>query len=170
MAFEHALNRIHGVSEEGTFVQKRLRSLRFLGAIGIVALASVAFGAVSQFIDSPVVSVFAFLAGLVTSVLLFASAYRFLPQSRLTWREVLPGAVVAGAMFEVLKIVGPTYLASGEEGRNATFGAFAAAAGLLISAYLLCQVALIAAQLNAVLAERRQSREFSLADNDKEAP
>ncbi|MGH2779012.1 MAG: YihY/virulence factor BrkB family protein [Actinomycetota bacterium] len=170
VAFEHALNRIHGVSEEGTFFQKRMRSLRFLGAIGVIALASVAFGAVWRFIDSPVVSVFAFLAGFGTSVLLFASAFRFLPQANLTWSEVLPGAVVAGAIFEVLKIVGPTYLASGEEGRNATFGAFAAAAGLLISAFLLCQVALLAAQLNAVLAERRQSREFSLANKDKEAP
>jgi hypothetical protein len=35
---------------------------------------------------------------------------------------------------------------------------------------LLCQVTLLAAQLNAVLAERRRSREFSLADKDKEAP
>jgi membrane protein len=170
VALEHALNRIHGVSEEGTFVQKRLRSLRFLGLIGLIALTSVALGAVGRFIDSSVVGVFALLAGVITSVLLFACAYRFLPQSNLIWREVLPGAVLAGAIFEVLKIVGPTYLASGEEGRNATFGAFAAAAGLLISAYLLCQVALLAAQLNAVLAERRQSREFSLADKDKEAP
>ena len=102
----------------------------------------------------------------IGTVLLFASAYRFLPQSTLTWREVLPGAVVAGAIFEVLKIVGPTYLSAGEEGRNVTFGAFATAAGLLVSAYLLCQVALLAAQLNAVLAERRGSREFSLADKD----
>ena len=170
VAFEHALNRIYGVDEEGTFVQKRVRSLRFLGTIGVIAIISVALGAVWRIIDSPVVSVFAFMAGFGTSVLLFASAYRFLPRSNLTWREVLPGAVVAGAIFEGLKIVGPIYLSSGEEGRNATFGAFAAAAGLLVSAYLICQVALLAAQLNAVLAERRRSREFSLADKDKEAP
>ena len=170
VAFEHALNRIHGVSDEGTFVQKRIRSLGFLGTIGVIALISVALGALGYAIESPVVGVLAFVSGFVTSVLLFASAFRFLPQSDLTWREVLPGAVVAGAIFEGLKIVGPIYLSSGEEGRNATFGAFAAAAGLLVSAYLICQVALLAAQLNAVLAERRRSREFSLADKDKEAP
>jgi membrane protein len=170
VAFEHALNRIHGVSEEGTFVQKRIRSLRFLGAIGVIALTSVAFGAVWRFIDSPVVSVLAFLAGFVTSVLLFASAYKLLPRIHLSWRDVLPGAMIAAAIFEVLKIVGPLYLGAGAKGRNETFGAFAAAAGLLVSAYLLCQVALLAAQLNAVLAERRRSREFSLADKDKEAP
>jgi len=170
VAFEHALNRIYEVSEEGTFVQKRMRSLKFLGTIGVIALISVALGAVGRVIDSPVVSVFSFVAGFATSVLLFASAFRFLPKTKLAWREVLPGAMVAGAIFEVLKIVGPLYLTSGEEGRNATFGAFAAAAGLLVSAYLLCQVTLLAAQLNAVLAERRRSREFSLADKDKEAP
>ena len=84
VAFEHALNRIYGVDEEGTFVQKRVRSLRFLGTIGVIAIISVALGAVWRIIDSPVVSVFAFMAGFGTSVLLFASAYRFLPRSNLT--------------------------------------------------------------------------------------
>jgi membrane protein len=100
---------------------------------------------------------------------LFATAFKFLPSVNPPWREVLPGAVIAGAIFEVLKIVGPLYLNSGRSNRDATFGAFAATAGLLISAYLLSQVTLLAAQLNAVLAERRRTRDFSLADKDKEA-
>ncbi|MGH2774351.1 MAG: YihY/virulence factor BrkB family protein [Actinomycetota bacterium] len=170
VALEHALNRIRGVSQEGTFVQKRLNALRFLGTIGLIPVLSVGLGAVGQFVDSPIVGVMAWIAGAGLSVLLFATAFKFLPHQNPSWRAVMPGAVVAGAIFEVLKIVGPLYLASGRGGRDATFGAFAATAGLLISAYLLSQVTLLAAQLNAVLAERRQSREFSLADKDKEAP
>jgi len=169
VALEHALNRFRGLDQEGTFFQKRIRALKFLATVGLIPLFSVALGAVSQLVHSPLVGVVAFVAGAGTSVLLFATAFKFLPSVNPTWREVLPGAAIAGAIFEVLKIVGPLYLDSGRSNRDATFGAFAATAGLLISAYLLSQVTLLAAQLNAVLAERRQSREFSLADTDKEA-
>lgn len=169
VALEHALNRIRGLDDEGTFVQKRLGALKFLGGIGLIPILSVGLGAVNQFVDSPIVGVVAWVAGACLSVALFAIAFKFLPYANPPWRDVLPGAAIAGAIFEVLKIVGPLYLGSGEGRRNATFGAFATTAGLLISAYLLSQVTLLAAELNAVLAERRQSREFSLAD-DKEAP
>jgi membrane protein len=170
VALQHALNRIRGIEQEGTFVSKRLSALRFLATIGLIPLVSVALGAASRIVDSPIVGVLASVAGALMSVLLFATAFKFLPTVAPSWREVLPGAVLAGAIFEVLKIVGPYYLASGRSGRDATFGTFAAAAGLLVSAYLLSQVTLLAAALNAVLAERRQSREFSLAEKDKEAP
>jgi membrane protein len=169
VALEHALNRFRGLDQEGSFLQKRLRALRFLATVGLIPLFSVALGAVAQLVHSPMVGVVATVGGAATSVLLFATAFKFLPSVNPPWREVLPGAVIAGAIFEVLKIVGPYYLDSGRGNRNATFGTFAATAGLLISAYLLSQVTLLAAQLNAVLAERRRSRDFSLADKDKEA-
>jgi membrane protein len=169
VALEHALNRFRGLDQEGSFLQKRIRALRFLITIGFIPLFSVALGAVAQLVHSPLVGVVAFAGGAATSVMLFATAFKFLPSVNPPWREVLPGAVIAGAIFEVLKIVGPLYLNSGRSNRDATFGAFAATAGLLISAYLLSQVTLLAAQLNAVLAERRRTREFSLADKDKEA-
>lgn len=169
VAFEHALNRIHNLTDEGTFIQKRLKALKFLGSIGLIALVSVALGSLALLVESPLVRLVPRTGSIIASVLLFASAFKFLPSITRTWREVLPGALIAGAIFEVLKIVGPGYLEAGTKGREETFGAFAAAAGLLVSAYLLCQVALLAAHLNAVLAERRQSREFSLADQ-KEAP
>jgi membrane protein len=169
VALEHALNRIRGVSQERTFVKKRLNALRFLGAIGLIPVISVALSAAGQFIDSSFVGVIAWIGGAGLSVLLFATAFKFLPHENPSWRDVMPGSVLAGAIFEVLKIVGPLYLASGRGSRHATFGAFATTAGLLISAYVLSQVTLLAAQLNAVLAERRQSREFSLADK-REAP
>ena len=168
VAFRHALNRIYGVEDEGTFLRKRISSLRFLATIGGIALLSVALGTLGGLIASSVVTLLAYLAGFGIGVLLFAGAFKFLPRRELSWREVLPGAIVAAAIFELLKIVGPLYLAAGAEGRNATYGAFATAAALLVSAYLLCQVTLLAAQLNAVLAERRQTREFSLSDQDKE--
>lgn len=167
VAFQHALNRTYKVETEGTFLQKRVTALKFLAGLGLLTLISVALGAIGPWIGGFVTGLLALIAGLATSMLLFAVAYRVLPQRRVTsWRDVLPGAVVAGVVFEILKRVGAFYVQSGNEGRNATFGTFATAATLLVSAYLLCQIALLAAEFNAVLAERRVSREFSLADKE----
>ena len=63
-------------------------------------------------------------------------------------------ALLAGGVFEILKTVGTLYIARGQQGREATFGAFATAATLLVASYLLSQITLLAAELNAVLAER----------------
>jgi uncharacterized BrkB/YihY/UPF0761 family membrane protein len=98
---------------------------------------------------------------------IFATAFRFLSNKGRSWREVFPGALVAAIAFEVLKLVGGVYLSAGSQGRSRTFGAFSAAAGLLVASYLLAQVTLLAAELNAVLAERSERR-TSKADGSEE--
>jgi membrane protein len=91
--------------------------------------------------------------------LVFAAAFRVLPATELAWRDVLPGALVAAAAFELLKSLGAAYLEAGAASRNATFGTFAAAAGLLVASYLICQITLLSAEVNVVLAERRLTRQ-----------
>ena len=130
VALEHALNKVHRIDAEPNFLEKRLRSLKWLGILGVAALASVALSAAAQAADTlfeslgspgdaiPAV-VFRILA-LALSVGVFATAYRFLPAKEQSWRDVLPGAVVGGVAFELLKLVGNVYLAAGAEGRDAT--------------------------------------------------
>ena len=92
---------------------------------------------------------------------LFSTAYKMLPATSLSWKEVLPGAIVAAIGFEILKLAGAAYLARGESTRNDTFGTFAAAAALLIASFIVARVVLLAAEVNAVLAERRATRQSS---------
>jgi membrane protein len=40
---------------------------------------------------------------MVVGITLFAILYRFLPHRKLSWRDVLPGAVVAGVVWEIVK-------------------------------------------------------------------
>ncbi len=91
-------------------------------------------------------------------MMIFAAAYKLLPASDRGWSDVLPGAVAAALLFEVLKEVGAWYMERGAEGREATFGAFALAAGLLVACYLIAQITLICSHLNKVLMERRTTR------------
>ncbi|HEV3472392.1 MAG TPA: YihY/virulence factor BrkB family protein [Actinomycetota bacterium] len=161
VALGHALNKINHTSEEGSFVQKRLRSLMWLGILGAAAVASLALSAVAGFAPGPLAFLLALAGGLAVNTGIFATAFKFLTTKDETWSSVLPGAVVAAAGFEILKVAGTFYLARGETARNDTFGTFAAAAALLIASYLIAQVTLLSAEVNAVLAERRTARQSS---------
>lgn len=158
VALQHALNKIYHVEDEPNFLQKRLRSLMWLAILGVGAVASLALSTVAGFAPGPLEVALSLAGGLALNTLLFATAYKFLPVTTLTWKEVLPGAIVAAIGFEVLKVAGSAYLKHGESARNDTFGTFAAAAALLIASFLIARIILLAAEVNAVLEERRTTR------------
>lgn len=158
-ALGHALNKIHRVEEEGNTLQKRFTALKWLALLAVMVVASLVVTSLAKIVAAGVTPVVGFLAGLGLNVLIFLTAFKFLPRFRRTWAEVLPGALIAGAIFELLKYAGTLYLDRGAAARSATFGAFATAAGLLVASYLLAQVTLLAAEVNAVLAERRVTRQ-----------
>ncbi|MDQ3618509.1 MAG: YihY/virulence factor BrkB family protein [Actinomycetota bacterium] len=166
VALEHALNVFNKVVQEPNFLKKRLRSLLLLAVLGAGAILSVAATSVAGYVTGPlggiggiIASIGGYALGVASSVAIFATAFRILPATSTSWREVLPGAVAGALVFEVLKVIGAELMSGGGEGRNATFGLFAAAAGLLVASYLVSQIILLAAELNRVLAERRITRE-----------
>ena len=159
VALQHALNKIQHEDDEPNWVQKRLRSLMWLGILGAGAVASLALSTVVGFAPGPFAVVMSLAGALALNAGLFATAFKFLPAKTRSWREVLPGSIVASVGFEILKVAGTSYLARGEAARSETFGAFAAAASLLIASYLIAQVILLSAEVNEVLAERRATRQ-----------
>ena len=173
VALEHGLNKVNHVVDEPNFVAKRVRSLRWLGVLGLAAACSVAITATARFagtifetlgpVGEAITTLLLHAGGIAVAAAVFAAAFKFLPGKTLTWPEVLPGAAVAAVLFEVLKLGGSLYLEAGSRGRQATFGAFATAAGLLVASYLLCQIILLCAELNAVLAERRTTRQSQVS-------
>ncbi|MFP5298954.1 MAG: YihY/virulence factor BrkB family protein [Actinomycetota bacterium] len=171
VALQHSLNKIHNIDEEGTWLSKRVASVRWLLILGIAAVSSVALGGLTGLADGALGTagavIVGHLLGLLTGIALFAMTFKLLPRTTLSWRQVLPGAAVAALAFEVLKVIGAWYLQRGAAGREAAFGVFAWAAGLLVASYLVAQVTLLSASLNDVLAERRLTRQSSGA-NDKE--
>ena len=241
VALQHALNRFQNVTDEPNWIQKRVRSLKFVLIFGAAVVVSITLGTVAGFatnlfapetkIDGQVLEVVdirgldeenqravfkigdesftaaagdtvgsgyevekiegecvtvssgessvtagnskctpltpagivawitSHLVGFCVGVLIFAGAYKFLPKLSRSWREVLPGAVVAALLFEILKEVGTFYMERGSQGREATFGVFAISAGLLVACYLISQITLMAAELNDVIIDRKLSRQ-----------
>ena len=159
VALGHALNKIHRVENEGNFFEKRLGALKWLALFSGAVIGSLVVTSVGAWAPDAIAALIGFAAGLGLNVGIFLTAYKFLPHFPRTWADVLPGALIAGGVFEVLKWFGTLYLDRGAAARSATFGAFATAAGLLVASYLLAQVTLLAAEVNAVLAERRLTRQ-----------
>jgi uncharacterized BrkB/YihY/UPF0761 family membrane protein len=242
VALQHALNRFNGVTDEPNWLQRRLRSLKFLAMFGLAALLSLGLGGLSSFatdifapeetlggqkvevnitgedqdpptatitvaghpekvseggtfgdgryllrsVDADCVTVestggkvdtlctyggrgfttasvvgflLGHLTGFLVGILIFASAFKFLPVARAGWKDVLPGAVIASLAFEFLKEFGAAFLARGSSNRAATFGVFAISAALLVACFLMSQVTLMAAEINNVLIDRRLTRQ-----------
>jgi YihY family inner membrane protein len=168
VAFEHALNKLHRLRDEPNWIQKRLKSVKWLALLGIGALVAVGLQAVREWLDNFALASIVFLVGIAITIAVYATAYKFLPAVQQKWSDVLPGAIVAGVGFTLLNLAGTVYLARGQSARNDTFGTFAAAAALLLASYLISQITLLAAEVNLVLQERRETRHGSSLPADQE--
>ena len=158
VALEHALNKVHRLADEGNWFEKRVKALRWLVVIGLSAAASLGLTSVASTFEGVLGKGLGYLGAFVIDAVIFATAFKFLPAARWPWRDVMPGALVAAIAFSVLKALGASYLAQGEATRNATYGTLAGAATLLVASYLISQVTLLAAEVNATLIERRKTR------------
>lgn len=168
VALEHALNKLHRLTDEPNWIQKRLKSVKWLALLGAGALLAIGAQAAREWVDNIAFAALVFILGLAVNVGVYATAYRFLPAKQQTWGDVLPGAVVAGVGFMLLNLAGTIYLARGQTARNDTFGTFATAAALLVASYLISQITLLAAEVNLVLQERRVVRLRSSLRTDQE--
>lgn len=112
------------------------------------------------------------LAGTVlVSVAVFAFAYRVLTVAHVSWREVLPGAVVAAIAWTALLMLGSWLVDRQIRHASQVYGFFAIVIGLLAWISLAAQVFLLAAEINVVRARRLWPRSLMappLADEDRE--
>jgi YihY family inner membrane protein len=95
------------------------------------------------------------IVGLVlVSVGVFAFAFRVLTVATLTWRQVLPGAIVAAVGWTALLMVGRWVVDRQIGQASAVYGFFATVIGLLAWIYLAAQLFLLAGEVNVVRTRR----------------
>jgi YihY family inner membrane protein len=134
-----------------------------LGSAGLAALSTAAPGAAGRVLG---------LAGsAVLNVVFFAIAYRVLTAAHLTWRQVLPGAGMAGLGWTVLLSVGGWLVADRVASSSDVYGTFALVIGLLAWIYLGAQLMLLGAEVNVVRAHRLWPRSLQppLTEADERA-
>jgi membrane protein len=174
-ATQTAFNRIWHVpfKHRPNWIFSRLRGLAMLGLLGTMAIVStVAAGYVgSASHGAPAVAAGIVLA-FVVNLALFITAFKWLTATDLRWREVLPGAIVAAVLWQLLQHLGGYYVDHELKKTGPLYGIFAVVLGLLAWLYLGAQLTIISAEINVVKKRRLYPRSFfsdPLLDADRRA-
>jgi len=93
---------------------------------------------------------------LLVSVGLFAVLYRFLPHRKLGWREVLPGAIVAGLLWELVKRGFLSFIDVYLSRTNLVYGSLTTIIVFLTWTYVSSFIFLFGAYLNVAYVHNRQ--------------
>jgi len=155
---EFALTQIFGTKQR-SLLRKKLMGfvmmILLVVALGITVAANAAAGFLSTYI--PYAWVLSFLIGAAVMVMLLVLLYRFVPNRTFSLHEVLPGALLAGVLIEVLALGFPLYarFASSFTTYGAQFGLFFVLATWL---YLLSQLLLLGAVFNQLRLEHPSAK------------
>ena len=88
---------------------------------------------------------------------LFATLFRWFPDTEVTWSDAWPGALVAALLFNIGKLAIAWYI--GTQGLESTYGAAASIVILLIWVYYSAQILLFGAELTHAYAAESGSRQ-----------
>ncbi len=174
-AAQTAFNRIWHVpfKHRPNWIFSRLRGLGMLALLGTMAIVSTV---VTGYVSSASHGTEAVIAGVVLALALnlalFAIAFRLLTAADLDWRDVLPGAIVAAILWQLLQHLGGYYVEHVLKRTGPLYGIFAVVLGLLAWLYLGAQLTIISAEINVVKKRRLCPRSFfsdPLLDADRRA-
>jgi len=103
---------------------------------------------------------------IVLDVVSFMTLYMVLPHGAATWREILPGAIGAGLLWEIAKKAFLFFVSTYISVSNLIYGSVAAIIAFLTWAYLSSLIFLFGAYLNAAYYQLRlQKRETAAISN-----
>jgi membrane protein len=100
--------------------------------------------------------VFNFLLTLLVTTLLFGLIFRYLPDAKVAWRDVIVGAILTAILFALGKFLIGMYL--GKASVGSSYGAAGSFVVLVVWIYYSAQILLFGAELTQVYARRYGSR------------
>jgi membrane protein len=169
-AFQQAFNTIWDVTPtKAGFVDTiRSRAVSF-GIVFIVAVLLLISLLLNSFLSAaeqslaqsvpaivPVSRVLDYVVSFALIAALFALLFEYLPDRKIEWREVWPGALVSALLFVVGQALLAWYL--GRAGISSTFGAFGGLVAFLIWANYSAQIVLFGAEFTHVYSRRIRVR------------
>jgi membrane protein len=163
---QKALNAIWGVKpkpEKGAlkFAKDRLLSFSIIIVLGFLMLVSLALEAILSFARDYLEALFSsytvyvmdvtnYFIALVVISGIFALIFKFLPDAKIRWRDVLVGAVVTGLLFSLGKFLIGLLLSN--TNITSTYGAAGSLAGILVWVFYSSIIVLIGAMFTRVYA------------------
>jgi membrane protein len=158
-------------TDQPGFVPKTLRALRLIvvGGFGLILTTLIAgLPASGQSVGLNLgwgATILGVAIAVVLNALLFTTLFRWLTVRPVSFRDALPGGIIAAVSFAVLQTTATAFQTHKLASANATYGSFGSVIILLSWFYLQSQAMLFAAQVNVV----RQYRLWPRAITDAPA-
>jgi membrane protein len=162
-AVQHAMNTAWAVprnNRPNPFLA-RGRSLLLLSSAGTAVIGTTALSALGANGTGSlgvVVRTLVLVASVLINAVVFVFAFRLATSRHLTVREVLPGALTAAVLWQLLQTFGVTYVNHVIGSASAVNGVFALVLGLLAFLYLASVVAVLCVEINVVRVDRLYPR------------
>jgi YihY family inner membrane protein len=177
---ERALNRIWGTRPRA-FLHGRALTLGMIGAVGVLLMISVFLTSVlvglQELVDQLPIRIVrrtpwmtlmnnAFwqsliaVAGALVTIALFSVVYRFVPNGRVTFRDTLPSAIIAGLLWEAGKYVFASSLQYFHY--DEIYGSVGAVVAVLTWSYVSSLILMFGAQLSVVLHQEHAGAELAV--------
>lgn len=147
-------------------VKDRLFSFGMVLSVGFLLLVSLLLSAGLSFVEkffgnlvpipAPVLHVSNFVLSFVVISGLFALMFRFVPDTRVAWRDVSVGAIGTALLFTIGKFVLGLYLGMASVG--STYGAAGSLVAVIVWVYYSAQIFFFGAEFTHVYAEQRGTR------------
>ena len=160
------------------FIKGKLLSFGMVLALGFLLLVSLALSAaLSAFggffsrlgvLPPAVWEIFNFFFSLGAVTVLFALIFRFLPDTRLPWRDIWRGALLTALLFTIGKTAIGIYL--GKAGVGSAYGAAGSLVVLVVWIYYSAQIFFFGATFTRVMAVRREERTPLATRREEPAP
>ena len=158
------------VDHRDAMPKQRGKALLGLLFIGAAQVGSVVITALVNAAGLPVGGRIALLAATAAiNISVLAAMFRYLTAAEPTWRDVWPGAVIAGLLYSALQYFGTGIVREITNNASDTYGQFALVLGLVTWLSLLSISSLMSAEFNAALVRRGEGSLDRLQPADKPA-
>jgi membrane protein len=164
--FTHTLNQIWGAKRRHAVWKRRglaiLFVLTFVGpALFLASFAGSMIAHLRTFLPAPILSMgsgISLVLAILLDIVLFMVLYMMLPRGDSTWREILPGAIGAGLLWELAKKTFLFFVSAYISVSNLVYGSVAAIVAFLAWAYLSSLIFLFGAYLSVSYFQLKQKR------------
>lgn len=162
-AVQHAMNTAWTVprNERPNPFLARGRSLLLLATAGVAVIGTTALATVSTggagSLDMAL-RVLVLIASVLINAVVFTFAFRLATTRPLGLRDVLPGALIAAVLWQLLQTFGVAYVSRVMDSASAVTGGFALVLGLLAFLYLAAVAGVLCVEINVVRVDRLYPR------------
>ena len=143
-------------------LKARGRSVLLIATAGVAVLVttalSIAAGPANQGGLASPVAIVAVVGAVVLNSIIFVAAFRIATARRLGLGELLPGAIVAAFVWQLMQLFGGAYVAAIVKDSSLSYGVFALVLGLLAWTFAVSIGVIASAEINVVLSKRLYPR------------